>query len=105
MWRTQRTRRATEVSLYAGLSSGQDLARRQAEADRLVDRAAARSSMAGLTLRTAMEDVQEVVVGIPADLFGQSGPLPLWDVLNKNDRLRGLGILALLGALLGAALL
>ena len=104
---TSRTsRKKTEVpSLYAGLTSAQELAARQAEANRQAEEAAARSSMAGLTLRTAMEDVREAVVGLPADLFGQSGAVSLGDVLGKNDRLRGLGILVLLGALASIAIL
>ena len=112
MWRTAQASgkgvtkaKSGEFSLYAGLSSAQDLAARQAEANRHAEEEASRSSMAGLTLRTAMEDVREVVVGIPADLFGQSGPVSLADLVGKNDRLRGLGILALLGALLSIAIL
>lgn len=90
---------------YAGLTSAQDLAARQEAADRQRESVAQRSSMAGLTLRTALQDLREVVVGIPTDLFGGSGTLPLGEVVVKNDRLRGLGLLLLVTAVLAAALL
>ena len=66
---------------------------------------AKRSSLAGITLRTAWEDLADVVVGIPSDLFGASGALPLADLLTKNDRLRGLGLLMLVLAFLAVAIL
>lgn len=81
--------------LFAGLTSAEDIAARQVRADREYTDRAHRSSLAGLTLRTALEDLREVVVGIPSDLYGASGDLALWDVLTRNDRLRGLGLLAL----------
>lgn len=90
---------------YAGLTSAQELAGRQAEADAQARARAARSSMSGLTIRTALEDLREVVVGIPADLFGQSGDLALRDLLARNDRLRGLGVLLVSLSILAFALL
>lgn len=39
------------------------------------------------------QDVQEAVVGIPADLMGQSERKTLPDILSYGNRLRGLGIL------------
>jgi len=90
---------------FAGLTSAQELVDRQAASDAAKAAAARRSSLAGLTLRTAWEDVTDVVVGIPSDLFGASGPLSLRDLLAKNDRLRGLGLLVLLLALLAVAIL
>lgn len=90
---------------YAGLTSAEDLAARQDGANREAEARARRSSMAGLTLRTALEDVREAVVGVPADVYGQSGPLSLAALLAKNDRLRGLGLLLLLLALLSLAVL
>lgn len=105
------TTAAALVPKYAGLTSAQELARRQAAADREFADRARRSSLAGLTIRTALEDVREVLVGVPADLFGASssegdgGALPLAHLLAKNDRLRGLGLLCLAASLLAVALL
>lgn len=94
-----------EQYLYAGLTTPQEVASRQEQMNAEEDRRVARSSLEGLTLRTALEDVREVITGIPADLFGNSAePLPLRDVLTKNDRLRGLGLLLLAVALLAVAL-
>ena len=78
---------------YAGLTSAVDVARRQSAAAALADAALARSSMRGLTLRVALQDAREALVGIPADLFG--GERDLLRVLTRNDRLRGIGVLAL----------
>ena len=100
-----RTRRSpVVVSLYAGLTTAKQVAARQALQNRRIDARRTRSSLAGLTLRTAWEDIREVAVGIPADLYGASGPLSLWDLAVKRDRLRGLGLLLIAVAVLTAAL-
>lgn len=82
---------------YAGLTSAVDIARRQKAADEARAVRAKRSSLQGLTLRTALEDIREVLVGLPRDLYASAGgpeSLTLVDLLAKNDRLRGLGLLA-----------
>lgn len=89
---------------YSGLTSAVDIARRQAEADRVADAAARRSSMEGLTLRTALEDAREVLFGMPADLWGGDA-VALSDLLLKRDRLRGLGVLLVALALVALAVL
>lgn len=79
---------------YSGLTSSVDIAARQAEANRVADAALRRSGMEGLTLRTAIQDAREALVGIPADLAA-GRPASLGDLLLKNDRLRGLGVVAI----------
>lgn len=91
-----------DTGLYAGLTSAERLAARQAAAEAATDASARRSSLAGLTLRTAWEDAREVLVGVPADLL--NGPdASLAAVFGRADRLRGLGVLALGLAVLVAA--
>jgi hypothetical protein len=90
--------------LYA-LTSAEDLAARQRAADAAAADAARRSGLAGLTLRTAWEDLREFLVGVPADLTAATGRrVPLGELLCRNDRLRGLGVALVLAALLGLAL-
>lgn len=79
---------------YAGLTSAVDIARRQKAADEARAVRAKRSSLQGLTLRTALEDIREVLVGLPRDLYAAPEGRTLADLLSKNDRLRGLGLLA-----------
>lgn len=94
----------TAFPKLAGLTSAEDMAARQARADRDFAAKAHRSSLAGLTLRTALQDMREVLVGIPHDVYSSPGSVSLWDLVTRNDRLRGLGLLVLTGALLAAAI-
>jgi hypothetical protein len=77
---------------YSGMTAATDVAALQAGHDRKADARAARSSLAGMTLRTAWEDMHEALVGIPADLYGSPGPVSLRDLFLKGDRVRGLGL-------------
>ena len=98
-----RRRAPPAASLYAGLTTAQEVAAREAAQNRQAEARRTRSSLAGLTLRTAWEDVKEAVVGIPGDLYGASGPLSLWELTVKRDRLRGLGLLLIALAILVTA--
>jgi len=89
---------------YAGLTSAQELAARQRQADADAEESSRRSGLGGLTIRTALQDLREVVVGVPADLL-EDREVPLADLLARNDRLRGLGLLLLLAAVLSVAIL
>lgn len=80
---------------YAGLTSAVDIASRQRLANVAEDRKLARSSMRGLTIRTALQDIREVLVGIPQDLRA-GRTMGLADLLLKNDRLRGVGLIMML---------
>lgn len=75
-----------------------DVATRQRRANAHAAQRQQRSSMRGLTLRTALEDIREVLVDLPRDYFAGGS---LVDLLVKNDRLRGLGLLALALGLFG----
>lgn len=77
---------------YAGLTSAVSIATRQKAADEVRAVRSKRSSLQGLTLRTAFEDIREVLVGLPRDVYGSNEPLVT--LVRKNDRLRGLGLLS-----------
>ena len=100
-----RTPTASPAALpqYAGLTSAQELTERQRLVDADIDAAARRSSLAGLTLRTALRDVSDVVVGLPADLLSGGTEVPL-SVVTRGDRLRGLGLLLVAMAVVIAVL-
>lgn len=90
---------------FAGLTSAEDIANRQRRANLRIALAARRSSLAGLTLRVALDDVKEVLVGVPRDLFESRQPASLSSLFLKNDRLRGTGLLLLLFATVHAMFL
>lgn len=75
------------------LATSKDLVNLQKRANELADRERYESSWEGLTIRRAVRDAMEALLGIPADLFGNTKPVPLAELLTKNNRLRGVGIL------------
>ena len=82
------------------LATSKDLVDMQKRATELAAKRKYESSWQGLTIRRAVEDAKEALLGIPADLFGNSKPLPLGEVLTKGDRLRGVGIILAVAAAL-----
>ena len=46
-----------------------------------------------MTIRNAVKDAYEALVGIPEDIYQNSGRISLKKLLVKNNRLRGLGVL------------
>lgn len=86
---------------FAGLTTSAELTRRQLELNRARAAAAHRSSLEGLTLRVAMQDIREAALGIPRDIARATGPVPLGTLLFTRDRLRGLGLLCLVLAIVG----
>lgn len=75
------------------LATSKDLVDMQKRATELAAKRKYESSWQGLTIRRAVEDAKEALFGIPADLFGNSKPLPLGEVLTKRNRMRGVGII------------
>lgn len=65
----------------------------QKMSDRYREADAARSSLAGLDVSTAVADAREALLGIPEDLLGNTPRKSLWDSFTHNDRLRGVGVL------------
>lgn len=61
----------------------------------------ARSSLASLTYETAIEEAHEALVGLAADLAGNTPRKSLRDMFTHGDRLRGLGLLLIMVAFVG----
>lgn len=65
----------------------------QKMSDRYRETSAVRSCLAGLTVGTAVADARDALLGIPADLLGNTPRRSLWASFTHNDRLRGVGVL------------
>lgn len=91
-------------STLGPLQSTKGIAERQAAENARAEAAARRSGLEGLTIRVALEDVREVLWGIPHDLI-HSPRASLSDLFLKNDRLRGLGLVLILLATLSFVIL
>lgn len=87
-----------EPRLGALLTPAQ-LAERAAAAQAEYEVRLARASLGGLTLRTAAEDMHEVLVALPADAAAARS-IDLVGLLSVNDRLRGLGLVFIVAGLL-----
>ena len=70
-----------------------DEARRQAEA----------AGLRSLTLERAVADARDALVGIPREFLTGSDD-PWWDVVSRDNRLRGLGVILLAAGTLGMLL-
>lgn len=65
----------------------------QKTANRYREADARRSSLAGLSVATAVSDARDALLGIPEDLLGNTPRKSLWDSFTHGDRLRGVGVL------------
>lgn len=65
----------------------------QKMANRYRESNARRSSLAGLTVGTAVADARDALLGIPEDLLGNTPRKSLWESFTHGDRLRGVGVL------------
>lgn len=81
------------------LATSEDIAKLQDDANKYVDKRYKESTWRGLTLRLAVKDVYEALTGIPEDIYQNSGKVSLKELVAKNNRLRGLGILFVLFAI------
>lgn len=89
---------ATTPPRLPALLTPQQLAARSELLQRDYEARAERSSLRGITLRTAAQDMREVLVGLPADAAA-AGTVDLPALLGVNDRLRGLGMLMMVSGL------
>ena len=83
-----------------GLASSQDLITLQQEANDAAARTR-QQSLKDLTYATAVADAHEALVGLTADLSGTTERHSLKDMLLHENRMRGLGILLVVLALVG----
>ena len=93
---------AVDSLLNYGLTSADKIAEMQRLANERADAEVRRSSVASMTYETAIKDAYEALVGITADLAGNTSRKSLGDILGHGNRLRGLGVLLIAMALVGA---
>lgn len=84
-----------------GITPPDKLVKWQAEANAEAAERYKQSSLAGLTYQSAVQDAHEALTGITADLLGTTSRKSVKDMVTHNDRLRGLGILLIVLALVG----
>ena len=93
---------AADSLLNYGLTSPETIAMLQRRANDRADADVRRSSVATMTYQSAVRDAYDALVGITADLAGNTPRKSLGDILGHGDRLRGLGVLLIALALVGA---
>jgi len=77
-------------------ATSENVAKLQDQLNKLAEEKHKRSTWKGLTFRIAVQDMWEALTGIPTDIYQNSGRVSLKDLLTKNDRLRGLGLIVFL---------
>ena len=80
------------------LATSEDVAKLQDQLNKLAEEKYKRSTWKGLTFRIAVQDMFEALTGIPADIYQNSGRVSLKELLTRDDRLRGLGLIFFLVA-------
>ena len=85
------------------LATSEDIIRLQNAANEETARRLREASWKGFTIRMAARDVREAIFGILADAFGNTGPVTFREMVTKNHRLRGIGVVLIV--LAGAWLL
>ena len=75
------------------LATSENIAKLQNDTNILMEKVYKESTWKGLTLRLAVRDAYEALTGIPEDIYQNSGKVSLKELLMKNNRLRGLGLL------------
>lgn len=98
----------SELSL-AGLGRAADLQEMQrlANSERAAEVEAAK--VKNITLQSAARDARDVLLGVWDDIYRtttpQENPMSVWDILQKGNRLRGLGFCFILFSLGGMVIL
>ncbi len=82
------------------LATSEDVMKLQSRANALVDERRKGLDLRNLTVSGAMRDVYEATFGIARDVFRNTDEPVSVDTFTKNNRLRGLGILLIVIALL-----
>ena len=84
-----------------GLTPSKTIMDMQKEANAEAVRSYKTSSLSNITYATAVDDAQDALVGLMADLSGTTERHSLKDMLMHKDRMRGLGFLLIALALVG----
>ena len=75
------------------LVTSEDITKLQTDANEYAKKRYEDSTWKKMTIRNAVKDAYEALVGIPEDIYQNSGRISLKKLLVKNNRLRGLGVL------------
>lgn len=85
------------------LATSEDVMKLQSQANAFLDERRRGLDLGNLTFSGAMKDVYEATFGLARDVFRNTGGPVSIDTFTKNNRLRGLGILLIMIALLSFA--
>ena len=88
-----------DSALSYGITPARDIMRLQREHEEARERRTRPDG--GLTYETAVADAHEALVGLSADLSGTTERTSLASMLLHENRMRGLGILCIMLALVG----
>jgi hypothetical protein len=78
------------------LATPENVKKLQDQVNALAEKRYKDSTWKGLTLRLAVSDMSEALTGIPADIYKNNGKVGVKELLTKNNRMRGLGLLFVL---------
>lgn len=79
-----------------GLVPSADIISMQNEKNREMSENYESSKLQNITLDAAIKDMGDATKGILDDLLGSGESLGLWDIVSKDNRLRGLGMIFML---------
>ncbi len=82
------------------LATSQDIIDLQNQANAYVDATRKSLDLRNMTVKQALQDVYEATFGIVRDVYQNSGHVPFVQLFTKNNRLRGIGFLLVMLALL-----
>lgn len=84
-----------------GITKSSDMKALQERADAEAERVVEQSRVSSMTLNDSIAEAHEALVGIVADVLGNTPRKSLRDILSYGNRMRGLGVLCIAMALMG----
>jgi hypothetical protein len=79
-----------------GLVPSADIIENQKEMNKQMDADYEGSKLQNITLDAAIKDMTDATKGILDDILGSGQSLGLWEIISKDNRLRGLGMVFIL---------
>lgn len=79
--------------LSDGLVPSADIIASQKDKNKKMQEDYEASKLQNITLETAIKDMGDATKGILDDILGGSDDLGLWEIIKKDNRLRGLGMI------------
>lgn len=81
------------------LATPGDIDKLQNQANDIAKNRYTESTWQGLTLRNAVSDVAEAMTGIISDVYKNNGNVSIVEILTKNNRIRGMGLIFIMIAI------